>query len=765
MKRVKCLIVEDEDSLARLMEMQLQRIGFSVVGPVSTGADAIAAANAEKPDVALIDIVLDGDIDGIDAARRIQDHHNVPIIFVTAYGDAATLAEAKKVASAGYVLKPFTELQLKAAIDTALYNRELQRRLEKSESRYLITFEHAAVGIAQVGLDGRWLRVNRRLCEIIGYSVEELQSLTFQGITHPDDLEPTIAQVNRMLAGEIETFSMDKRYIRKHGATVWINLSVSLVRDSSGTPEHFISVVQDISRRKRYEEELETQSRSLQAFNKAMLGRETRIIELKEEIQRLQGERGKEPDFSTSSVGPDTVTGNGSASDKKAEEAPLPSLPLHAGTDSVVPGAHGKRSSWQKWVAGLVLLVCISATMIAWYFVYGGIFTRAREQFLFRARESERAIQDHLLNCELMLRGGAGMLAASKEVSRQDWKTYYENLNLSQAYRGIQGFGFSEWFSPSEKEAHIRRIRQEGFPDYKVYPDGDRPAYSAIVFLEPFDWRNQRAFGYDMFSEPTRREAMVMARDTGLTSMSGKVILVQETGKDVQAGFLIYVPVYRRHAETKTREQRRNALWGYVYSPFRMNNFIEKALPKGLDKIRIQIYSGIQPREDALMYHGGPASQQAGKERTPLFSRRSVIEFGGQNWLIVFAAYDDVIESAERKNSKIILSLGLLISLLVPGLFLIIARSNRQAAALRGLTISLENKNRQLEAHIGRYERSEEELKARVVEIAAINEILTGREGRLIELKEEVNRLSAELGRKQPYPPLWKNMDVKNDSP
>jgi len=96
------------------------------------------------------------------------------------------------------------------------------------------------------------------------------------------------------------------------------------------------------------------------------------------------------------------------------------------------------------------------------------------------------------------------------------------------------------------KDEQIRQIREEGFPNDDIKPDGDRPEYSSIIFLEPFNWRNQRAFGYDMFSEPTRKEAMVKARDTGLAAVSGQINLLQETSKDVQAGFLIYLPVYRK---------------------------------------------------------------------------------------------------------------------------------------------------------------------------------------------------------------------------
>ena len=133
--------------------------------------------------------------------------------------------------------------------------RRIEEVLRESEERFRATFEHAAVGAAQVGTDGRWLRANRRLCEILGYTEEELREKTFGDITHPDDLEADLEQVQAMLRGESELYSTEKRYVSKDGSFVWVNLTVSLVREASGEPRYFISMAEDISGRKRVEEE------------------------------------------------------------------------------------------------------------------------------------------------------------------------------------------------------------------------------------------------------------------------------------------------------------------------------------------------------------------------------------------------------------------------------------------------------------------------------------------------------------------------------
>ena len=134
--------------------------------------------------------------------------------------------------------------------------RRAEEALRETEQRFRSTFEQAAVGIAHVSLDGRWTMVNERLCEITGYSRGELLGRTFQEITHPDDLNADLGNLNRLLAGEIERYTMNKRYVRKDGEHVWVDLTVSLIRKLDGAPKYFISVVEDITTRKQAEEAL-----------------------------------------------------------------------------------------------------------------------------------------------------------------------------------------------------------------------------------------------------------------------------------------------------------------------------------------------------------------------------------------------------------------------------------------------------------------------------------------------------------------------------
>ena len=163
--------------------------------------------------------------------------------------------------------------------------KQAEDALRESEVRYRETFANAAVGIAHVALDGRWLGVNDAVCRITGYGREELLMKPFADITHPDDLEPEWANARRLLAGETATYSMEKRYLHKEGGITWINLTVSLQRDESGSPNNFICIIEDITERKHVEEDLRNSEERLRSFSGQL---EDRVEERTQELVHSQ---------------------------------------------------------------------------------------------------------------------------------------------------------------------------------------------------------------------------------------------------------------------------------------------------------------------------------------------------------------------------------------------------------------------------------------------------------------------------------------------
>lgn len=148
----------------------------------------------------------------------------------------------------------------------SVQNSTTDDALRESEACFRACFDQAAVGMAHVAPDGRWLRVNRQLCETLGYPAEELLALTFQDLTHPDDLQADLNRVRQVLSGELSRYALEKRYRRKDGSFIWTNLIVSLIRDEEGAPKFFVSVVEDISRAKAAEAEVRAQRDRAQTY-------------------------------------------------------------------------------------------------------------------------------------------------------------------------------------------------------------------------------------------------------------------------------------------------------------------------------------------------------------------------------------------------------------------------------------------------------------------------------------------------------------------
>src|SRR5450631_4277780 len=144
--------------------------------------------------------------------------------------------------------------------------KRLEMDLRDSEQRFRGAFEFAAIGMALVALDGRWLRVNRSLCEIVGYTAEELLATDFQSITHPEDLDANVGYMRQMLDGTLSHHDMEKRYFHKDGHILWVLLSVSLVRDAAGEPIYFVSQILDITEQRRLTEDLRLARADLQAI-------------------------------------------------------------------------------------------------------------------------------------------------------------------------------------------------------------------------------------------------------------------------------------------------------------------------------------------------------------------------------------------------------------------------------------------------------------------------------------------------------------------
>jgi PAS domain S-box-containing protein len=266
---------------------------------------------------------------------------------------------------------------------------------------------------------------------------------------------------------------------------------------------------------------------------------------------------------------------------------------------------------------------------------------------------------------------------ASESVDRKEWRTYIERLNLGRNYPGIQGVGFSRIIKPAELKSHIAAMRAEGFPDYTVRPPGERSLYTSIIYLEPLSGRNLAAFGYDMMSETTRAKAMRMAAESGKTAITGKVKLVQETHGKEQAGFLMYLPIYRKDQPLETTEERWKALQGFVYSPYRVDDLMEGILGKQRPMLDFTIFDGEKETDNARMFVS--ANEQIMRTTPPKMTTLRTIQAYGHTWTVRLQSRPEFEAGFQSPLNAVILALGGGISILLFALVSFLASRRERA--------------------------------------------------------------------------------------
>jgi PAS domain S-box-containing protein len=317
------------------------------------------------------------------------------------------------------------------------------------------------------------------------------------------------------------------------------------------------------------------------------------------------------------------------------------------------------------WLLAVLLVGLVAAATV---YMKATVDRALEEDFVARCDDIRQAVADRLDNHARILLSGAALFRASATVTREEWRIFTQHQQVERQLPGIQGVGFSLLIPRAELARHLQEIRDEGFPEYTVKPEGDREFYSAIIYLEPFAGRNVRAFGYDMLAEPVRRTAMERARDTNFAALSGKVVLVQETNQDIQAGALMYVPVYRRGLPTDTVAQRQAAIYGWVYSPYRMGDLMQGILGvRGREKERalhLKVFDGEDLSTQNLLHESHPAADES-LQPGVRFARRLPVDFNGQRWTLSFTQGGGGIFTAAYTEVWIALVGGTLVALLL----------------------------------------------------------------------------------------------------
>ena len=279
-----------------------------------------------------------------------------------------------------------------------------------------------------------------------------------------------------------------------------------------------------------------------------------------------------------------------------------------------------------SWAA---LGISLIFTTIVWLTILDLGFQTQELEFNSITEQATQQIIAKLKTHEQVLMGFEGLFSASQLVEPVEFTNFYNIQKINERFPDNQGVGYIEYVNGDiEKTELVQRLQNNGI-DFNIYPEGQRLEYYPVVFLEPQDFRNERAIGFDVNSENLRQQAIIQARESGMITLTGKIILVQETEENVQNGFLMLLPVYQYFGDSEIPQE----FQGFVYAVFRMDDFIKGTLDASLfEAIEVEIYDDILDQENLFFDSKkfGPIVNEK------IFSSSYVVDFGGRHWLLDF---------------------------------------------------------------------------------------------------------------------------------
>ena len=339
------------------------------------------------------------------------------------------------------------------------------------------------------------------------------------------------------------------------------------------------------------------------------------------------------------------------------------------------------------WIPYFILIFGLVITFGSTMYVARTTETQDGTRFSNSVQHIHDSVNDRLSTYTALLRASAGLFDASEVVTNDEFKDFADRLHIREVYPGIQGIGYLPKLTSEEMNGVVIAMRREGYVDFAIKPDYARDEYFPILYIEPMDRRNRIALGYDMYTEKTRRLAMDQAQDTGSPAISSKVSLIQEIDPDKQAGFLVYVPFYSTGNIPQTIQKRRESLEGFVYSPFRADDFFNGILGGRYNsELDFKVYDTEVSEE--MLLHDSSIGKRKIDSYTPTFTEARNLSFAGHNWIFVFQTRPSFDRQSEKDFVPFIFAGGIVMTVIL------FALSQLQYAARRNAELYSEEMQR-----------------------------------------------------------------------
>ncbi len=309
--------------------------------------------------------------------------------------------------------------------------------------------------------------------------------------------------------------------------------------------------------------------------------------------------------------------------------------------------------SYKLWIY-ITFIIGFSLSIFAAWFTYYHYNEKEKLRFELASNEIITLIKTRMHAYEQVLKSGVALFSATNSINKNEWAIFVKEHKLDENFKGIQGFGYSEAVYLKNLKNHEKKMQEEGYLNYYVRPKGEREFYAPVILLEPYNEKNKKVIGFDVFSEKVRRAAIQKAMESGEAVITGKVTLVQEEAHDIQAGFLMYLAVYEKNSKLDTNEDRVKAIKGFVSAPFRINDLMDGILRDVFPYIDFEIYDGKTTNKKNLLYDSNTV------HTNKIMYKTLEVSINNHTWTLLFRT-DNILNS---ENSYIIFLVPILLLIL-----------------------------------------------------------------------------------------------------
>jgi signal transduction histidine kinase len=330
----------------------------------------------------------------------------------------------------------------------------------------------------------------------------------------------------------------------------------------------------------------------------------------------------------------------------------------------------------------LVLIILLILSLGVTFLFYQSAKSKDAIRFNNSVKHVQSAIENKINLYIALLKSGRGFIESSDKLNREKFANYVKGLELEKNYAGVEGIGFKRLIHAREKDDLIKQMQSEGISDFALFPAAEREIYQAVIYHEPLNERSRKILGYDMSTDENTRQALERARDSGAPATTAKVTflpdetggkfsLLQNSEKNKQDGFLIYLPIYKNGAIPQTVEERRANLIGYIYCPFRAEDFLRTIQGETSDSdVALKIYDDIAKPENLLIQITGGGG---GNETQPKFTSQleenfvtsNSLDVAGRRWVLEYSSLPSLTEQSNISWIPFILLTGVVLSLLL----------------------------------------------------------------------------------------------------